>query len=870
MYCRVSRRCALALTTALAAATIAANAATDVTVRITDRQGQVLPDVAVALTLVESDAPRPAWSRYHGALPPRTTGLDGQATFPGLGPGVYTTSISGLTDEFLISPASPTSDAVQGRFTVRDEAHLTVPIVLNRGDQVTVELLSDIPDDPVYELSFVEVVTGARVGTRLYKATRAKVLLPVGRWRVEFKPPRGLVFLALEIDGVTAPLATATLEIAEGGRQRFVTLRFSGPCFIRAHVSTSGGSGYPPGILATQIAPGPLTSAATAVGAPPLSPAGIPEDDSTPYFHGWLPDGVWRIAPTSDALESSDPPFIDVDCTSTPQHALEFTTRMRDGDDAAREDRLVVTVVDPNDNEMDGAFVEVYSPEAIDGGAEPLARLRTSVDFPHARPRATFTGLPRKPLLVVAGHQNWIDASVVVPFDPKQQNPRYRTAEVRLVAGATIEVDVLKPGDAPAANAWLRLDRQAPTRSESAAKAGARTSPRVRDEALRELKAHRVARTDVTGRARISGIEPGRYVAKGAYTETGEESYTVLVRDAAHEPADLLALQFEGSEHTRVTIVLRAAASIVADLVCDDGGAVPIKVDARLLAPELEAAWRTTLPVGELVNPLFKLDACPLGGASTNRLRLGPLKPGVYGLAIRPRGFDRWTFAGAGDDPSRATSVQVQEGQEADLGVWTIPCRPSILLLARPIGDVTALPATDPRRQPDVSHAAVTSTIAASEVRVDRESADRRRYGAPEILPLLRSMRLYGVASEPVKVSLQVHDRFLLPEPVSPLPNPLTLDLERGREEVVPLQFDALAGSMDIAVDAPAARAIFADGTITPIVRDEAAGLLRAGPLRPGVYSVEVCVDPACSRVMRRFDGVTVTALSVAALPPGK
>jgi len=126
------------------------------------------------------------------------------------------------------------------------------------------------------------------------------------------------------------------------------------------------------------------------------------------------------------------------------------------------------------------------------------------------------------------------------------------------------------------------------------------------------------------------------------------------------------------------------------------------------------------------------------------------------------------------------------------------------------------------------------------------------------------------VPSEPVTVALQVRDRFLLPEPVSPLPNPLALDLERGREEIVPLQFEALAGSMDIAVDAPAARATFADGTITRIVRDEAAGLLRAGPLRPGVYSVEVCADPACSRVMRRFSGVTVTALSITVLPSGQ
>jgi hypothetical protein len=849
---RVMRKGAIALATTLAASTLAVKAATDVTVQITDRQGQLLSDVSVALTLVESETPGPTW-RVLGTLQPRTTGLDGRATFSGLEPGVYTVSISSLSDPFLILPASPGLDSGQGRFTVRDEPRLTVPIAVSRGDQVTVEFVSDVPIEPAYEFYFLDAVTGARIGQWLFKATRTTVLLPVGRWRLEFKPPRGLVFRALEFDGVTAPLASGMLEIAEGGHKRFVTLRFTGPCLIRAHVTFSGGDGEPPGLVATQTAPGPLTRAATEVGAPPLSPAGIPRDYPTAYFHGSLPDGVWRIAPASEVLVSSDPPFIDVDCTSTSQHALEFTTRMRAGDRAEREDRLIVKVLDPNDNALDGAFVEVYLQEAIDSGVQPLASLRTRALYPGSPPEAVFTGLPRKPLVVVAGHEKWIDASSVVPLDPTRQNPRFRSADVRLEAGATIEVDARKPDDTPAPGAWLRLDRQDRDGSKSAA--------RIRNELLRERKAHRTARTDATGRVQIRGIEPGRYVARAAYTGVSDASYNVFVRDAAHEPAETLALQIEGTEHAHVTIVLRTAASVVANLVCDDGGALPTRVDARLLAPDKDAAWRTTLPVGELVDPLVKLDASPLGGAGTNRLRLGPLKAGVYGLAIRPKGFDRWTFAGGGDDPSRAMTLQLQDGQEVDLGVWTIRCRPSMVLVPRPIGGAT--------KPPDVSHATVTSTIAASAVRVDRESADRRSYRVPETLPLLRAMRLYGIPSEPVTVALQVRDRFLLPESVSPLPNGFALNLERGREEIVPLQFDALAGSIDVAVDAPAARAIFADGTIAPIVHDK-SGQLRAGPLRPGAYSVEVCVDSGCSGVKRRFDNVTVTALSVTVLPSGE
>ena len=845
-------RRAFPLGVALAVSAIAANAATDVTVRITDRQGRTLSDVRVALTLVESAKPRPPWMM----IPPRTTGLDGQATFPQLEPGVYTTSAVGVTDPFLISPTSPGSEAEQGRFTVRDEARLIVPIVLSRGDQVTVEFRHDIPAEPVFELSFVELATGVRSSQRL--TSRAKILLPVGRWRVEFESPPGLVFRSLEFDGVTVPLASDTLEITEGGRQRFVTITFTGPCFVRAHASSSGGDGFAPAISATQLAPGPLTTAATAVGAPPRSPVWIPRDaPRSSHFHGWLPDGIWRIAPVSDLLESSEPPFIDVDCTGTSQHALEFTTRMRSGDGTAPDDKLTVRVLDPNDNELDDAVVEAYLQEGVDHGGEPIARSRTSARFPGARPEAVLTGLPRKALVLVAGHAKWLDASVVAgAVDPARENPRFRTATVRLGAGATVEVDALKPDNTAAEGVSLRLDRD-----ETAAGTRVRPSRCVQDKALRQRKSHLEVRTDTTGRARITGIEPGRYVARGAYVGSGEASYIVRVREGEHEPSDTLTLRFEGTELTRVTVVLSAASSVVADLVCDDNGALPLKVDARLLAADRHAPWRTTLPVGELSDSLHELNGRAVGGTGTNRLRLGPLEPGEYGLAIRPAGFDRWTFAGGGDDPSRSMTLQLREGKEVDLGVWTIPCRTSLLLVAQPIGDV---------KTPDVSQAAVTSKTAPQKIRVDREAAERRSYSALEPKPLLHALRLYGVPNEPVTVALQVRDRFLLPESVSVPASPLTLDLERGREETVPVQFEALAGSLDIVMDAPAARAISADGTITPIARDEKLKQFRAGPLRPGVYSVEVCADPVCSSVVHRFGEVTVTALEVTVLPSAK
>ncbi len=867
---RLIRGHALALATVLAASTLGARAATEVTVRVVDPDGKALADVLVAVRLVESRTSGVAASHYFAYIAPRKTDLNGQATFPGLIPGIYATSITGLSDAYLMPPSSPGSDSLQGQFTVRDESRLTVPIVLTRGSEVDVDVVSDIPEDPPYSFAFVEVVTGVRVARTLRQATKATLMLPVGRWRVEFAPPLGLVFRSLEIDGVTAPLASATLDIDEGGQRRFVTLTFSGPCFIRAHVASVGASGDLPSLIAKLTAPGPLTTAATSVGAPPLDPMWIPEEFALPTYDGWLPDGVWRITPTSDGLESSDPPFIDVDCTATPQHALEFEVRISDdgGGRKRPEGKLVVTVKDADDNDLDGAFVEVYSKDGMAQGDEPLTRRRTSADYPGGPVKATFTGLPLDPLVVVAGHEKGIDASVSVPArDPNAQDQRWRQAAVRLGAGASIEVDALKPGDAPASGAVLKLDRD--DRDAGVARVAAGASPRIKDPVLRALKAHRSARTDASGRAEIRAVEPGSYLAKASYGGSSDASYLVQVRESASEPVDTLPVHIAGTERKRLTIVFRKAASMIAALSCDDRGGLPLKIDARLLPAYRDAAWRTTLPLGELVDPLYKLGGLPLGGAESNRLRLGPLTPGSYGLAIRPQGFDRWSFAGGGDDPSRAMTLQLQEGQELDLGNWEIPCRPSILLVPRLVDDGTTPPPPDPKRQPDVSHATVTSTIAASSVRVDSDSAKRNSYRRPDSIPILRAMRLYGVPNEPITFGLQVRDRYLLPEKLSPAPNPLVLDLDRGRENVVQLQFEALAGTIDIAADAPAARAIFADGTITMIPHDGTTGLLRAGPLRPGLYTVEVCADADCSNVARRFDGVTVKALSLTVLPPG-
>src|SRR5262249_54119388 len=133
-------------------------------------------------------------------------------------------------------------------------------------------------------------------------------------------------------------------------------------------------------------------------------------------------------------------------------------------------------------------------------------------------------------------------------------------------------------------------------------------------------------------------------------------------------------------QREEIAIRLLPAASGSARLACLDGGPLPELVSFRILPPPImgdDREWHPDLDQ----DALLKGDHAVLKGRLRDGVVVGPLGSGSYAVAVRPEGFDRWTFVPGTEDPSRALPVTLEEGQTTDLGVLYIDCGPTIAVV---------------------------------------------------------------------------------------------------------------------------------------------------------------------------------------------
>src|SRR5204862_4298997 len=110
------------------------------------------------------------------------------------------------------------------------------------------------------------------------------------------------------------------------------------------------------------------------------------------------------------------------------------------------------------------------------------------------------------------------------------------------------------------------------------------------------------------------------------------------------------------AEGEKKDVVLRLvpAAAITARLVCLDRGPLPEKAAVRVFPVAAS---------GEDEDPASRKDAVLdrgdliLTGRDKDGLFVGPLPAGPHTMALRPDGFDRWTFPPGPEDPERATPL---------------------------------------------------------------------------------------------------------------------------------------------------------------------------------------------------------------------
>ena len=780
----------------------------ELAVRVVDGDGVELPDVVVSLLRVgpvpaaagggAAAVPPEAGAPGTAARPPyATTDLAGRASFPGLAPGIYRISFpgAGLDERWLLTP--PAGDTV---FTLPDaRARAELTLVLPRGDRLVVTIESDESSDECASIRLVEQARGGEFAFAACSSREARRIVPPGRWTVTATGLKGATFESFALDGVTAPGTAGEFEVTAGGRTHELRLRYGTGCMVYGRARWNVGNSPPASVCARLVAPGPRLAAALAAGEKQPDHVCFPLFDSGNWL-GQVADGTWTIAPEGERLIASEPPSATFECRANEIGNFDFELRARDEEET---DKLYVKVVTAEGEPVGGAAVELFP---IDSGpmeaAEPLA-LTQSV----GREGVTvFLRTPLRELVAVAAHPVYGDGRLELGL-------RRGQVVLALERRATLDIQATGPDRKAFRGVAVTLDAEIddpPRKTASPA------------SAWRQAQAHRRAVTDATGRATLQGLRPGRWRALPAVTGPDAARWSVSILVAENERVPETVLDVPESGQIALAIRVLPATAINLRLGCDDHGKVPMRASVALLEPHADAPWRSTLPIGK-IEAAKSLDGLALGGPQLDRLVAGPLPAGNFAIAIRPEGFDRWTFAPGTEDPARAGVLALNEGEALDLGAWELNCRPSILLVPEWRERGSDAP-------PDIARAEVAVDPAPVPAGATTPQPGTTPGHAPFRQPLLNALRLTDLAPGRFAASIAVTDRLLLPEGARPEGDGSAVALERGRELVRRVPFESLAGSLDVTSDAPAIRLVDANGA-TGRVAD--AGGERCLPRRP-------------------------------------
>ena len=645
---------------------------------VVDEKGEALSGVPVIVRTAPRAGTRSrlVFGAHHG-VSDRT----GVVALVGLPPGMYEVDAGAVSRWDLVRP-SENPYAPPPRVLIEEAApRKRVELVLWKGTDVTVD--TEVLGWELFSgtARFLHRDSGWLVEGRLGAGTAMTRVLPPGRFVVSLEPPSGLLLTRAQHNGRDLAQASTVLDLDVETYSHHLSYTFEAQGVLRAEVTLRDPSQgtSPLRIEATLIEPGEWAEDALARAGSRMNPV--------VRHYRWIPLGIemplaagrYRVRPVSERPLESFPEQIEVEMAPGDDKRVTFEVEF-----GSEADSLRVSVADEDGRDLSDAEIEARLAAAPQ---EVLGRARTGEAFAPAQ----LFGLPEGEVLELqVDHPQYLSATKQVIYQPDREFHRPGSegrpattdrVRVTLERGASVELLAVDLEGRPLSGVELWATRRSDDPESEAFERG--------------------ARTDTRGEATLGGLLAGDYDLEaefqGSDRALGHIGLEIGGKVYAEHP---VLVRLDRDEVLPVVATLLPAASLRMQLRCTNGDSVPGTADVRVF----RAVAHLTDVVSETRRddePDLELERRALSGSARDQLIVGPLDPGAFEIAVRPEGFDRYTWAFETHNRDTATAVQITraEAQSAamlELGELLIECDPGAeLVLPEPADPDTKRPSLE-------------------------------------------------------------------------------------------------------------------------------------------------------------------------------